>query len=309
MLYNELKERILILDGAMGTVLQKYKFSENDFLGKSKTCFDILNETRPDVIQEIHEKYIEAGADIIETNSFNCNAISLKKYGFEDKVFELAKKSAEIAKKATKITKRKVYIFGSIGPTNKSLSPIIGKFSYEKNYHFINMKKTYKEQIQGLINGGVDALLIETIFDELNARAAVLAAEEVFKEQKINLPLCLSATVDKNGNLSTGESIESLILNLDRPAILSFGLNCSFGAKNLVPLAEKIHRITDKFISLHPNAGLPDKNGNYLETPEKMENYLYELIKEKKINILGGCCGTTYEHIKILASLAKTKNF
>ena len=305
MLRKELEKRILILDGAMGTVLQKYDLSTDDFAGKAKGCFEILNETRPDIIQEVHEKYIQAGADIIETNSFNCNAISLKDYGLEDKVFELSKKSAEIAKKATKITNRKVYVLGAIGPTNKSLSFPIGDVPYERALSFSDLKVVYKEQIKGLIAGGVDGLLIETIFDGLNGKAAVLAAEEVYEELNINLPICISATVNRQGKLLTGQSIESLIISLDGPSILSFGFNCSFGAKDLVPLIQKIQKNTDKFISLYPNAGLPNQNGDYVETAEKMRDDLLPIIEGKEVNILGGCCGTTYEHIKILADLVK----
>ncbi|MBQ3437139.1 MAG: homocysteine S-methyltransferase family protein, partial [Fusobacterium sp.] len=262
MLHEELKKRILILDGAMGTVLQKYNLNSDDFGGKAKGCFEILNETRPDIIQEVHEKYILAGADIIETNSFNCNAISLKDYNLENKVFDLAKKSGEIAKKATKISNKKIYVLGSIGPTNKSLSFPIGDIPYERAISFNDLKEVYKEQIRGLIAGKVDGLLIETIFDGLNAKAAVLAAEEVYEELDIRLPICISATVNRQGKLLTGQSMESLIVSLDADTIISFGFNCSFGAADLVPLIKRIQKSTTKFISLYPNAGLPNQNGD-----------------------------------------------
>lgn len=307
MFYKELGKRILILDGAMGTTLMKYDLSMKDFAGKTKNCFELLNETRPDIIQEVHKKYIEAGADIIETNSFNCNAISLKDYELENRVFDLAKKSAEIARKATEITNRKVYVLGSIGPTNKSLTFLKKNAAYEKEPTFFDFKKAYKEQIKGLIAGGVDGLLIETIFDTLNAKAAVLAAEESYKDLELNLPICISATVNRQGKLLTGETIEYLIESLDRPSILSFGFNCSFGTKDLAPLIKKIRKSTDKFISLYPNAGLPNQNGDYKETAEKMKDNLLTLIENKEINILGGCCGTTYEHIEVLANLIKGK--
>ncbi|MDD7410463.1 homocysteine S-methyltransferase family protein [Fusobacterium gastrosuis] len=308
MLREDLEKRILILDGAMGTVLQKYDLTEVDFAGKAKGCYEILNETRPDIIKEIHEKYIQAGADIIETNSFNCNAISLKDYGFENKVFELAKKAGEIAREASKITSKKIYILGSIGPTNKSLSFPIGDIPFERSLSFKELLEVYKEQIRGLIAGGVDGLLIETIFDGLNGKAAVLAAEEVYEELGLNLPICISATVNRQGKLLTGQSIESLIASLDGPSILSFGFNCSFGAKDLVPLIKKIQQSTTKFISLYPNAGLPNQNGDYVETAEQMKNDIASIVENQEINILGGCCGTTYEHIKVLAELVKGKS-
>lgn len=307
MFRKELEKRILILDGAMGTVLQKYDLNIENFPGKTKGCFEILNETRPDIILEIHEKYIQAGADIIETNSFNCNAISLKNYGLENKAFELSKKAAEIAKKATKITSKKIYVLGAIGPTNKSLSLPIGDIPYKRAISFSDLKEVYKEQIKGLISGGVDGLLIETIFDGLNGKAAVLAAEEVYEELNIELPICISATVNRQGKLLTGQSVESLIISLDGPSVISFGFNCSFGARDLVPLIKKLQKSTNKFISLYPNAGLPNQNGDYIETAEKMKDELLNVMENKELNIVGGCCGTTYDYIKILAELVKGK--
>jgi len=303
-LEKELKERILVLDGAMGTVLQKYELTPEDFNG-AKGCYEILNETRPDIIFEVHKKYIEAGADIIETNSFNCNAISLKDYHLEDRVYDLAKKSAEIAKEAVKASGKKVYVLGSVGPTNKSLSFPVGDIPHKRAVSFDEMKDVIKEQVKGLIDGGVDGILLETIFDGLTAKAALLGTEEAFEEKNIYLPISVSGTVNKQGKLLIGQSMESLIAALDRPSIISFGFNCSFGAKDLVPLVLKIKEQTTKFVSLHANAGLPNQNGDYVETAERMRNDLMPLIENQAINILGGCCGTNYDHIRAIAEMVK----
>lgn len=307
---NELKKRVLVLDGATGTAIQKYNLTDEDFQGK-KGCNEILNITRPDVIKEIHTKYIEAGADIIETNSFNCNRISLKDYEIEDMSYTLSKKGAELARETAdnfyKTSGKKIYVAGSIGPTSKSLSLPMGDVPYEREINFDQMKKIYSEQIKGVIDGGVDCLLIETIFDGLSAKAALVAAEELFEKKNIQLPIMISATVNRQGKIFSGQSIESLITALDRPSIISFGLNCSFGAKDLIPMIKRIASFTDKYISLYPNAGLPNEEGEYEETPEITAEYLKELVDEKKVNILGGCCGTHFSHIKAIADLVKDK--
>lgn len=307
---NELKKRVLVLDGATGTAIQKYNLTAEDFQGK-KGCNEILNITKPDVIKEIHTKYIEAGADIIETNSFNCNRISLKDYEIEDMSYTLSKKGAELARETAdnfyKTSGKKIYVAGSIGPTSKSLSLPMGDVPYEREINFDQMKKIYSEQIEGVIDGGVDCLLIETIFDGLSAKAALVAAEELFEKKNIQLPIMISATVNRQGKIFSGQSIESLITALDRPSIISFGLNCSFGAKDLIPMIKRIASFTDKYISLYPNAGLPNEEGEYEETPEITAGYLKELVDEKKVNILGGCCGTHFSHIKAIADLVKDK--
>lgn len=303
---KELQKRILVLDGAMGTAIQKYNLNSDDYLDK-KGCNEILNITRPDIIKDIHLKYIEAGADIIETNSFNCNKISLNEYGFSERAYEIAKRSAELAKKVTTTSEKKIYIAGSIGPTNKTLTIPSGKNPYDRDLEFDYLKEAYSEQIEGLIDGGVDILLIETIFDGLNAKCAVISAEEVMKRKNINLPIMISATVNKEGKIFTGQSIESLIVALDRENIISYGFNCSFGAKELIPLTKKLGKFTKKPISLYPNAGLPNEDGEYLESPNITANYLKELVDNQEVNILGGCCGTTFEHIKSIANLVKNK--
>lgn len=303
---KELQKRILVLDGAMGTAIQKYNLNSDDYLGK-KGCNEILNITRPDIIKDIHLKYIEAGADIIETNSFNCNKISLNEYGFSERAYEIAKRSAELAKEVTTTSEKKIYIAGSIGPTNKTLTIPSGKNPYDRDLEFDYLKEAYSEQIEGLIDGGVDILLIETIFDGLNAKCAVISAEEVMKRKNINLPIIISATVNKEGKIFTGQSIESLIVALDRESIISYGFNCSFGAKELIPLTKKLGKFTKKPISLYPNAGLPNEDGEYLESPDITANYLKELVDNQEVNILGGCCGTTFEHIKSIANLVKNR--
>ena len=309
-LKKELEKRILVLDGATGTAIQKYNLSDTDFLGK-KGCSEILNITRPDIIKEIHLNYMKAGADIIETNSFNCNSISLSEYNLAEKSYEFSKISASIACEAAKnfseISGKKIWIAGSVGPTSKSASIPTGDIPYEREISFDELKNSYSDQIRGLIDGGADIILIETIFDGLNAKAALIAAEEIFEEKNKFFPVMISATVNKQGKLLSGQSIESLITALDREYLISFGLNCSFGAKDLVPLIKKLSSFTDKYISIYPNAGLPDENGEYKETPEITAEFLKELVEEKAVNILGGCCGTHFGHIKAISKLVSGK--
>ena len=307
---EELQKRILVLDGATGTAIQKYDLTDEDFLGK-KGCNEILNITRPDIIKEIHLKYMKAGADIVETNSFNCNKISMGDYDLTDKVYELSKISSEIAREAAeefrKVSRKKVWVAGSVGPTSKSVSIPTGDIPYERGVSFDELKEAYKEQIKGLIDGGAEIILIETIFDGINAKAALIGAEEIFEEIGKIFPVMISATVNKQGKLLSGQSVESLITALDRDYIISFGLNCSFGAEDLIPIIEKISRFTNKYISLYPNAGLPDENGEYKETPEITAGFLKRLVDGKNVNILGGCCGTHFGHIEEISKLVKGK--
>ncbi len=228
-----------------------------------------------------------------------------------DKSYEFAKLSAELACEVKneyfEKTGKKIWVAGSIGPTSKSASIPTGDIPYERQISFDELKEAYSEQIQGLIDGGVDILLIETIFDGINAKSAVVACEEVFEKIGKTFPVMVSATVNKQGKLLSGQSIESLVVSLDRDFIISFGLNCSFGAKDLIPLIKKLGKFTDKYISLYPNAGLPNENGEYDETPEKMSEDLKELVEENCINILGGCCGTHFAHISAISKLVKDK--
>ncbi|WP_320047633.1 methionine synthase [uncultured Ilyobacter sp.] len=314
-----LKEKILILDGAMGTAIQNYSLDESDFRGELfshikgslRGCNELLSLTKPEVLEEIHLSYLKAGADIIETNTFNSNRISMREYGLEEKSYDLSKAGAELAVKAARKyeydNKRRIFVAGAMGPTSKSASIPTGGDPFGREVSYSELKAAYKEQALGLFDGGVDAFLIETIFDGLNAKAAVIAIEEVLEEKGEKLPIMISGTVDANGKLLSGQSIESLIVAIDRDSIISYGLNCSFGAKELIPLVKKLGELTKKYISLYPNAGLPNEKGEYDETPHVTGSYVKELIENKDINILGGCCGTTPEHIKVMAELAQGK--
>lgn len=308
-----LKEKIMVLDGAMGTSIQNYNLTEKDFRGdrfkdlpsKLKGANEILNLTRPDIIKAIYNSYIKAGSDIIETNTFNGNSISMADYKLENLAYEVSFEGTKLAKIEAldhfEKTGKKIWIAGSIGPSNKSISIDSSEITFD------TLKMAYKKQIRGIFHGGGDLLLIETIFDGLNAKAAVIGAEEVFEEEGKNLPIMISATVDKFGRLLSGQTMESLIVSLDRDSILSFGLNCSFGATELIPLIQKLGNFTHKPISIYPNAGLPNEIGEYSETPEEMIKILNNLIDHSGINIIGGCCGTTPKHIELIAKSVKNK--
>lgn len=302
------KKKIYILDGATGTVIQDYHLSEKDYTDNNYKyigCHEILNKTRQDVILDIHKKYIEAGADIIETNTFNSNSISLKDYGLENESYFLSFLGAKLAREAVENSKKEILVAGSIGPTNKSASISTSKSILDREIDFNELFESYLIQARGLVDGGVDLFLIETIFDGLNAKAAVIACEKVAKENSKKIPIMISATVDKNGKILSGQDIKSLITSLDRDSIISFGLNCSFGAKDLIPLIESLNPYTDKLLSVYPNAGLPNENGEYDEKPQITLEYLKKLIDHKKINIIGGCCGTTPAHIKLISDYSK----
>lgn len=304
---NQLKKRILVLDGATGTAIYDYKLTEDDFRGdilkehsiSLKGCHGLLNITRPDVIREIHQKYITAGADIIETNTFNCNRISLEEYGIKDKVFQLVKAGAEIARAVAdehfKKSGKKIFVAGSIGPTSRSLSN--GQITFDE------LKNIYLEQIGALIAGGVDCLLIETIYDSLNAEAALVTAENLFEKRGESLPVMISMTVNNEGKIFSGENVEEVISKLDREYVISFGINCSSKVEELIPIVKRIKNSTSKYVSLYPNAGLPDENGKYKVTPEIMAVSMKELVDRGLVNIIGGCCGTHYGHIESIASI------
>lgn len=299
-----LKEKILILDGATGTAIQDYKLDRKDYTYKGReltSCHEILNITREDIILDVHHRYIEAGADIIETNTFNANNISLKKYEIEDITYDLAYRGAALAVKAAKKSSKKIWVAGSVGPTSKSASIPTKEDPTSREVSFDELLAVYKVQVRGLIDGGVDLILIETIFDGLNAKAAVIAVEEEAATRNINIPIMISATVDRSGRLLSGQDMFSLVRALDRDSIISFGLNCSFGAKDLIPLVEKLGDFTNKNLSIYPNAGLPNEEGEYDEAPATTLEYLKPLIDNKQINIIGGCCGTTPAHINLIA--------
>lgn len=315
-----LKERILILDGAMGTMIQRYKLKEEDFRGerfKDFSCLlkgnnDLLCLTQPDVIAAIHREYLDAGADIIETNSFNANAISMEDYHMSDLAKEINIASAQLARKAAdeytaKNPDKPRFVAGSIGPTNKtaSMSPKVENPIF-RAVTFDDLRKVYKEQIEGLIDGGVDLLLIETIFDTLNAKAALFAAEEVKKERNIDTPIMISVTLsDKGGRTLSGQTIGAFLASINHIDYLSVGLNCSFGASDMKPFLKELGRLAPSFISAYPNAGLPNQFGEYDETPEIMARQIKEYIDEGLVNVLGGCCGTTPDHIAQYVNLVQ----
>ena len=311
-----LQDRIYILDGATGTALQQFRLTEADFRGEEfarhpiplKGNNDVLNITRPDVIRQVHQNYIDAGADIIETNTFNANAISQTEYGCTEWVERFNLEGARLAKEVASACKeREIYVAGSIGPTDKSLT--LAPDPDQPTYRIVNfdtLANAYAGQVAALIEGGVDLLLVETIYDGLNAKAALYAIAKVQEEKGTNLPVMLSATVnDKSGRTLTGQSLEALFTSLSHYPILSFGLNCSFGAKELHHFLRELAPRIPCYISIYPNAGLPNEMGEYDESPEFTALCLQNMAKEGLINIAGGCCGTTPDHIRAIANALK----
>ena len=311
-----LQDRIYILDGATGTALQQFRLTEADFRGEEfarhpiplKGNNDVLNITRPDVIRQVHQNYIDAGADIIETNTFNANAISQTEYGCTEWVERFNLEGARLAKEVASTCKeRKIYVAGSIGPTDKSLT--LAPDPDQPTYRIVNfdtLANAYATQVAALIEGGVDLLLVETIYDGLNAKAALYAIAKVQEEKGTNLPVMLSATInDKSGRTLTGQSLEALFTSLSHYPILSFGLNCSFGAKELHHFLRELAPRIPCYISIYPNAGLPNEMGEYDESPEFTALCLQNMAKEGLINIAGGCCGTTPDHIRAIANTLK----
>ncbi|GHU64071.1 methionine synthase [Bacteroidia bacterium] len=317
-----LQDRILVLDGGMGSMIQPYKLTEEDYRGAQFANFpsslkgngDMLCLTRPDVIQAIHAGYLEAGADIIETNSLNLTSISMADYGLEPYVREMNLAAARIAKEVavqyTRLNPDKPrFVAGSVGPTNKttSISPDISNPAY-RGVTFDELKIAYHEQISALIEGGVDALLIETCFDTLNVKAALMAAEEVMRELNREIPLMVSFTLaGKSGRILSGQTLEAALISVSHVKLLSIGLNCSFGARDMKPFIKELGRIAPFYISAYPNAGLPNSLGEYDETPEIMAPQIQEYIEEGLVNIIGGCCGTTPDHIAQYRSLVEGK--
>jgi len=314
-----LKQRILILDGAMGTMIQKYDLEEKDFRGEKlknhssslKGNNDLLSITQPEVIKEIHKGYLEAGSDIIETNTLNSSSISQSEYGTEKHVYEINYESARILKELCEEFTRKNptkprFVAGSIGPTTKtaSLSPDVSDPGY-RAITFEELVDSYYEQVDGLMTGGSDLILIETIFDTLNAKAAIFAVEKYSDEKNIDIPVMISGTVsDKAGRTLSGQTVEAFLNSVSHINLLSIGLNCSFGAEDLFPHLEELANKSPFFISIYPNAGLPNEFGNYDETAEKMAASMKPYLDNNLINIIGGCCGTTTEHIKKLADIS-----
>ncbi|NLC49989.1 MAG: methionine synthase, partial [Bacteroidales bacterium] len=307
-----LKSRILVLDGAMGTMIQRYKLTEEQYKGErfknseklQKGNNDLLTITQPSIIEQIHREYLEAGADIIETNTFNSTSVSMEDYGMQEHVRELNFEAAKIARKvADEFTNKKPdkprYVAGSIGPTNKttSMSPRVDDPMY-RDVTFDDLLTSYEEQIEALMDGGIDVILLETVFDTLNAKAGLFAAQNIFKKKGREVPIMLSVTLsDKAGRTLSGQTIEGFLTSISHIKLLSIGLNCSFGASEMKPHLKQLKRISPLFVSAYPNAGLPNQLGDYDETPDKMSSQISEFVNEGLVNIVGGCCGTTPDHI------------
>ena len=317
---NILEQRIMILDGGMGTLIQKHTLEEEDFRGTKwehhnsflKGNNELLSITRADIITKIHESYCESGADIIETNTFNANRISQSDYGLEDFVYELNYESAKIAKQvAVKFSKKDAskprFVAGAIGPTNKtaSLSPDVNNPGY-RAVNFQTLKNIYKEQLKGLMDAEVDILLIETIFDTLNAKAALFGIEEFFEESGKRVPVMISGTItDASGRTLSGQTTEAFLISVSHSNPLSIGLNCALGAAQLRPYLQILSEKCSSYVSAYPNAGLPNEFGEYDQNPEQMAVLVETFMQENLINIIGGCCGTTPEHIHSIATLAE----
>jgi 5-methyltetrahydrofolate--homocysteine methyltransferase len=315
-----LSERIMIIDGAMGTMIQTYKLTEEDYRGERFKDFphsikgnnDLLVLTRPDVVAAIHKEFLEAGADIIETNTFNAQAISMADYHMEDLVYEINFEAAKIAKQvAAEVTAtnpdKPRFVAGAIGPTTKtaSLSPDVNNPGY-RAVTFNDLVQAYSKQINALLDGGVDLLLVETIFDTLNAKAALFAVNSIKDERQIDIPVMVSGTItDASGRTLSGQTPEAFWNSLSHANIISIGLNCALGAKDMIPHISEISRVAWVYTTAYPNAGLPNEFGQYDESPEAMANVVEKFMAEGWVNMIGGCCGTTPAHIKAIAEKAK----
>ncbi len=314
-----LKERILVLDGAMGTMIQRYNLTEEDFRGERfkdhhkplKGNNDLLALSRPEILREIHTEYFKAGADIAETNTFSSTSIAQADYDLEDAVYDLNFYSAKLAREvADEFTSKEPhkprFVAGSMGPTNRtaSLSPDVNNPGF-RAITFDQLKVAYKEQAKGLVDGGVDILMVETVFDTLNAKAALFAIQELFDEIERELPIMVSGTItDASGRTLSGQTTEAFLTSVSHIPLLSIGLNCALGAHEMRPYLQILDRKSPFMVSAHPNAGLPNEFGEYDETPELMGIQIENFLKEGILNIVGGCCGTTPEHIKVIAALA-----
>ncbi|MBV6640685.1 MAG: homocysteine S-methyltransferase family protein [Cyclobacteriaceae bacterium] len=315
-----LSERILVLDGAMGTMIQRHKLEEEDFRNEElkdhsftlKGNNDLLSITRPEIIKDIHRAYLEAGADIIETNTFTSTSIAQEDYGLQDWAYRMNLASAKIAREvADEVTQQNPdkprFVAGSMGPTNRtaSISPKIADPGY-RAVTFDDLKKAFKEQARGLIDGGVDFLLFETVIDTLNAKAALFGFTELFEEMGKEIPVMVSGTItDASGRILSGQTTEAFLISISHMPLLSVGLNCALGASQLRPYLQIISEKSNFATSAHPNAGLPNEFGEYDQTPGEMRDQIEEFLKSGWLNIIGGCCGTTPEHIKEIAEVAK----
>jgi 5-methyltetrahydrofolate--homocysteine methyltransferase len=314
-----LEKRILILDGAMGTMIQRYHLEEKDFRGERfkdhphdlQGNNDLLSIVRPDIIEAIHKAYLEAGSDIVETNTFSGTTIAQADYKLEHIVYELNYESAKVARKAcdeyTAMDSNKPrFVAGAMGPTNRtaSISPDVNNPGF-RAITFDELVVAYAQQAKGLIDGGADILLVETVFDTLNCKAALFAIRQVYDEIGKELPIMVSGTItDASGRTLSGQTAEAFYISVSHADLLSVGLNCALGAKDMRPYLEALSNIATCFISAYPNAGLPNEFGQYDESPEQVGAQVEEFCSSGFINILGGCCGTTPDHIKVMADIA-----
>lgn len=326
-LLQQLSKRILILDGAMGTMIQRYKLTEEDFRTPElanhpkslKGNNDLLSLSRPDIIRQIHREYLEAGADIVETNTFSGTSIAQEDYGLSHLAyainFESAKLAREVADEFTaKEPSKPRFVAGAIGPTNKtaSLSPDVNDPGY-RAITFDQLAAAYSEQVRGLLDGGSDIILVETIFDTLNAKAALYAIQDVYEQRGIPLdpkeggiPIMVSGTItDASGRTLSGQTTEAFLISISHVPLLSVGLNCALGAKELRPYLKVLAQKAPFLVSAYPNAGLPNEFGQYDQGANEMADQVRDFLKEGMLNILGGCCGTTPEHIRALAHMAE----
>ncbi len=320
-LKNSLDERILLIDGAMGTMIQRHKLSEEDYRGERfkdwpsdlKGNNDLLVLTQPDIIRSIHKEYLEAGADILETNTFNAQAVSLADYDMQKLAYEINIAAAKLAKEAVEQYMEEhpgtvKFVAGAIGPMNKtlSLSPDVNDPGY-RAVTFDEIADAYYEQISGLVEGGADILLLETIFDTLNAKAAIFAVNKYFRETgKEKLPLMISGTItDASGRTLSGQTLEAFYISVAHANPVSIGLNCALGGKEMRPHIEELSELATCYISCYPNAGLPNAMGEYDESPEMTAAIIADFANEGWVNIVGGCCGTTPDHISAIANAVK----
>ena len=316
-----LKERILVLDGAMGTMIQRHTLEEEDFRGDRfkdhekllKGNNDLLSITQPEIIKDIHRAYYAAGADIAETNTFSGTTIAQEDYMLEDAVYDINYESAKIAREVAdeftaKEPNKPRFVAGAMGPTNRtaSISPDVNNPGF-RAISFDQLANAYKQQAEALMDGGVDMLLVETIFDTLNAKAALFGISSLFEERGVEIPIMVSGTItDASGRTLSGQTTEAFLISIEHMPLLSVGLNCALGAKELRPYLQTLSSKSDFFVSTHPNAGLPNEFGEYDETPEYMASQIREFLDESLVNIVGGCCGTTPEHIRAIADVAAT---
>jgi len=315
-IYQLLNERIVIIDGAMGTMIQKYKLSEEDYRGEKFANYehslkgnnDLLVITQPQIIKEIHKDFLKAGADILETNTFNANSISMGDYHMQKWVVELNVEAVKLAIAAREeytqeFGERPIFIAGAIGPTNKtaSLSPDVNNPGY-RGVTFDELVEAYSEQVLALIDAGADLLLVETVFDTLNCKAALYAINTIKEERGLDIPLMVSGTItDASGRTLSGQTTEAFYNSISHGNLLSVGLNCALGADQMRQYVEELSRVSEVFVSCYPNAGLPNEFGEYDDSPEGMAKVIAEWCSHGWVNIVGGCCGTTPDHIRAIA--------